>query len=92
MTKFYTPFQRETTDEERAQMDAETISLKLNRQERADLEEMKELLDIGGDSQIIKFLVDAGRNVIQGTLSVKQWRYLVSRRRVGYDGRKRRSH
>lgn len=89
------PYRRFTStklEEERETQDYETISLRLNREERSALEADKEILDVGGDSQIIKFLVDVGRNVVRSTFSERQLRYLVSRRRTGYDGRKRRSH
>ena len=86
------PFTTTKLQEERDAADAETISLRLNRVERADLEADKALLDIGGDSPAIKFLVDVGRNVVRTTFSEAQIKYLLSRRRIGYDGRKRRSH
>lgn len=79
------------TEEERAQDTSETISIKLNLQEREALEADKELLDIGPDSAAIKLLVEMGRKVLRDTFSEPNLRYLVSLKRVRYDGRKRRA-
>lgn len=77
-------------DEERAKDKFEVVGLKLSPTERAELEEIKELLDIQGDSQTLKFLARIGRQVVLTQFSRDDWRYLVSLKRQRYDGRKRR--
>lgn len=82
------PFTTKRLEEERALDTAETISLKLNLQERQDLEADKMLLDISGDSPAIKLLVNIGRKVLRDTFSEDSIKYLVSLKRTRYDGRK----
>lgn len=77
------------TDEERALDKHRIITLRLNEQEAAALEADMKLMDIGVDSAAIKLLVTIGRKVIQDQLGVDQIKYLVSRERTRYDGRKR---
>ncbi len=77
-------------DEERALQNSEVVGLKLNAEERALLERDKEILDIQGDSQTLKFLIETGRRVVYATFSEEQLQYLVSLKRNRYDGRKRR--
>lgn len=84
------PFTTTKLDEERALQESEVVGLKLNAEERAQLERDKEILDIQGDSQTLKFLIDTGRRVVYTTFSEEQLRYLVSLKRNRYDGRKRR--
>ncbi len=91
MTLQRPPFTSTRLEEERALDNAETISIKLNREERAELEQDKELLDIGPDGAAVKLLVEIGRKVLRNTFSDRSLRYLVSLKRVRYDGRKSRS-
>lgn len=79
------------TEEERALDSNDVVSLKLNAEERADLEADKQLLEIGGDSQAVKLLVRIGRKVLRTTFSERDLAYLVSLKRTRYDGRKRRN-
>ena len=79
------------TEEERATDRTETISLKLNLQEREELEADKELLDIGPDSAAIKMLAEIGRKVLRDTFSERHIRYIASLKRTRYDGRKKKS-
>jgi hypothetical protein len=83
-------FTTQRLDEERSLTESEVVGLKLNAQERAQLEYDKELLDIQGDSQTLKFLLEIGRRVVYQTFSAEQLQYLVSLKRNRYDGRKRR--
>lgn len=76
--------------EERDRDVYETISIKFNAQERADLEGAKKLLDIGPDSAVIKQLMAIGRKVIHDQFSPDFWRYINSQKRTRYDGRKAR--
>ena len=85
------PFTATRLEEDRQNDITETISLKLNIREREDLENDKELLDIGPDSAAIKLLMEIGRKVIRDTFSADRLRYLVSLKRVRYDARKRKS-
>ena len=84
------PFTRTRLDEERAKDRDEVITLKLNAEERAALEADKELLDAPGDGPVIKLLVEIGRKVLRETLTEERLRWLVSQKRVRYDGRKSR--
>jgi hypothetical protein len=84
----HTPFQTRRLEEERANDLTETVSLKLNLEERQALEADKELLDIGGDGPAIKMLLEIGRKVLRDTFSERHLRYLASLKRVRYDGRK----
>lgn len=83
------PFTTTRLEEERAQDKHRIITLRLNEQEAADLEADMRLMDIGVDSAALKLLVTIGRKVIQDQLGVDQIKYLVSRERTRYDGRKR---
>ena len=78
------------TEEERVLDQTRTLSLKLNKQEQADLEEDMRYLDMGVDSACLKFLVNVGRKVIRDQIPAEQMKYLLSRDRLRYDGRKRR--
>lgn len=91
MTIQRAPFTTTRTEEERAQDKTETISLKLNQEEREQLEELKELLDIGPDAPSIKMLMGIGRRVLLSHFSVSDLQYLVSLKRVRYDARKRKA-
>lgn len=84
------PFTTKLFEEERALLESEVVGLKLNAEERAMLEKDKEVLDIQGDSQTLKFLIETGRRVVYSTFSEEQLKYLVSLKRNRYDGRKRR--
>jgi hypothetical protein len=77
------------TEEERALDKHRIITLRLNEQEAADLETDMRLMDIGVDSAAIKLLVEIGRKVIQDQIGADHIKYLVSRERTRYDGRKR---
>ncbi len=78
------------TEEERSHDESEVVGLKLNREERSELEADKELLDIGGDGPALKLLIRIGRKVLRDTFSLDDLRYLVSQKRTRYDGRKKR--
>lgn len=83
-------FTRTRLDEERANDQSRTLSLKLNREEDAELEIDMRLLDIGVDSAAVKMLMGIGRKVIREQIPGAAIKYLVSRDRIRYDGRKRR--
>lgn len=83
------PFTPTRMQEERDQDEGRKVTLRLNKQENADLEADMTLLDMGVDSACIKFLVNIGRHVIHGQIGDEQLRYLVSQKRTRYDGRKR---
>lgn len=83
------PFTPTRLQEERDQDKAEVITLKLNRQERAELEQDKETCDIDQDGTMIKELVRLGRQVLRDQIGADFIKYLVSRRRTRYTGRKK---
>lgn len=84
------PFVAYRTDEEREADKSRTLSLKLNEHEDEELEKDMRLMDIGVDSSAVKLLMSIGRKVIREQIPESSIRYLVSPKRIRYDGRKRK--
>lgn len=80
------PFYPKNLEDEREQRDI--IGVSLNEKERAWLEEMKETLDMPGDSNTIKILAEVGSNVIRNSFSIDLMKRLVSKSRVRGEGKK----
>ncbi len=78
------PFRSYTTDEERAERPADKygrpISVRLNDEERAWLNEIKEDLGINSDSRALKVAAMAGKNVLQTMFTRKILRYLFKKK------------
>jgi len=74
------PFTRTKLDEEREE-EGETITVRLNEEERRLLEEIKEDLNIASDSKALKMSAFIGSNVLQGTFSRPVLRYLFKKER-----------
>ena len=89
MTTERQPFVTTRLAEERALDEFRVLSLKLNREEQAELEADMRLMDCGVDSQAIKHLVNIGREVLRRPEMRGLVEYLVSQKRTRYDGRKR---
>ncbi len=83
------PFTRTRLDEEKVNDRERVLSLKLNREEDAELEADMRLLDCGVDSKAIKLLVNIGREVIRRPEMKALLEYTASQKRTRYDGRKR---
>jgi len=79
------PFYTKNLLEEREMRDI--IGVSLNAKERAQLEEMKETLDMPGDSNTLKVLAEIGVNVIRNQISKDLMQRLVSKSRVRGEGR-----
>ena len=72
------PFYPKTLEEER---DRKVISISLNPNEQALLEEIKEDLNIATDGRAIKTAAFIGKNVLQGFFTRKFLKYLFSNER-----------
>ena len=60
---------------------ADTFTVRLNQQERAMLEEIKEDLNINSDSKALKFAAWIGKNVLHTVFSRKILRFLFDKDR-----------
>ncbi|MBI4140394.1 hypothetical protein HY485_01010 [Candidatus Woesearchaeota archaeon] len=58
------------------------ITLRLNDEERAQLNDVKETLQLDADGTALKIALDVAQNVILGTVGKKTMQYLCSQRRV----------
>jgi hypothetical protein len=63
----------------------ERITVRLNPEERAMLDEWKRIFDIQRDSTVLKRLAYCGANVIHGTLGKDFVRFLLKKDRARYD-------
>ena len=79
MTLEKEPFRAYTLEEERGV--GEIISVRLNAQERAILNEIKEDLNIRADSKALKIGAFVGLNVLHSLFSRKILRYLFKKER-----------
>ena len=79
MTLENTPFQKRHLDEENKQQD--TFTVRMNAEERAELEELKKDLNINSDSKALKMGATIGRNVLHSVFSAKLLRYLFKKDR-----------
>lgn len=84
------PFVVKTLDEEKPEKGSRVLGLKMNVEEDAELEMFMRLLDIGVDSACVKHLMKIGGKVVLSQIPEETWKYLMSRDRIRYDGRKRR--
>ena len=75
------PFQRTRLDEDKEQDTREVITISLNKDERAWLEEIKEDLNIKQDGKAIKTAAFIGRNVTQAIFTRKFLAYLFKKDR-----------
>ena len=76
-------------EEEKPKDKGRPLSIWLNLEEEAQLAKDMELMDIGVDAQAVKTLMEIGRNTIYNQVGADQIKYLVSRKRTRFDGRKR---
>lgn len=75
------PFRSYTLDSEKG-VQRDIISISLNPEERAWLEQFKAESRIPHDSKALKFLAELGFNVIHSTLGSKNIKYLASENRT----------
>ncbi|GEM_PF-4623649 len=71
------PFTPTRLEEERE----DVIAVRLNAEERALIEELKELLNIKQDSKALKMAALVGRNVLHGTFGPKFLKWLFKNER-----------
>lgn len=73
------PFVRQTLGDDPK---ADTFTVRLNPEERAMLEELKELLNVAQDSKALKIAARVGLNVLQRTFSKELLAYLFKKERT----------
>lgn len=73
------PFIRQTLGDDPK---ADTFTVRLNPEERAMLEELKELLNVAQDSKALKIAARVGLNVLQRTFSKELLAYLFKKERT----------
>ena len=71
------PFRTYTLEEDKEDL-GEVISLRINKEERALLEELKSLMNFTADAKAIKSSLVLAKNVIHGTFTAPFFRYLTS--------------
>ena len=65
------PFVNYTLEENKQETGSEVISLKLNKEERALIEDLKRLTNYSQDSKVIKIGLKVLKNVILGTFGAE---------------------
>ena len=75
------PFERTRLDEEKETDTREVITISLNKEERAWLEEIKEDLNIKQDGKALKQAAFIGKNVTQALFCRKFLAYLFKKER-----------
>ena len=75
------PFRSYTLDSDKG-VQRDIISISMNPEERAWLEQFKAESRIPHDSKALKFLAELGFNVIHSTLGSKNLKYLASENRT----------
>lgn len=83
------PFENYTLDEDKPKGKGRPLTIWLNDEEDAQLTKDMELLDMGVDAAAVKWLMGIGRDTVYGLIGTDRVRYLVSRKRTRFDGRKR---
>lgn len=68
------PFRKYNLEEDFTKKDV--FSVRVNKEERAIIEDIKEMLDIKSDSTALKFAAEVGRNVLLNTFGKDRLRYL----------------
>jgi hypothetical protein len=84
------PFEPEKLEEERALEKSWPISVRINEQEKAMIDKLRDLLDIEGDSKALKKGAEIGLNVLLGVFGEKMIKYLCEgnrERKSDYEGR-----
>jgi hypothetical protein len=69
------PFTRQTLEEEKR---PDTFTVRVNKEEREELEKWKKGLNCPFDSKVMKILSRVGWNVLHGDLGEEGMRYLFS--------------
>ena len=72
------PFEPQRLEEERAADKSWVITVRINEQEKAMIDKLREVLDVEGDSKALKKGAEIGLNVIQGVFGEKLAKYLCS--------------
>ncbi len=75
------PFVNYTLEEEKKPKQ-DIVAVRLNKEERAELEEFKEDLNINSDSKALKLGLKIGKNVLQATFTRPLLAYLFKKDRV----------
>jgi hypothetical protein len=76
------PFVNYTLEEDKVEGAVEVISLKINKQEREQIEQLKKLTNYGQDSKVIKLSMVIARNVILNNFGSDLFQKLTSTNRV----------
>ena len=76
------PFVNYTLDSERIDTDTETISMRLNKQEREQIERLKKLTNYEQDAKVIKLSMIVCENVILGLFGNELFKKLTSTNRT----------
>ena len=76
------PFVNYTLEEDKQDKEVETISLKINKQEREQIEQLKKLTNYGQDSKVIKLSMVIARNVILNNFGSDLFQKLTSTSRT----------
>ena len=85
------PFTATRTEEERAKDKGRHMTIRLNAEEAAWLEEVKEVLDTESDGATMKLCAALGWRVLQNDLGADTLRWLSRRDRSRYWGEKKPS-
>jgi len=75
------PFVRYKLEEEKEQEEGEVFSVRLNKEEREWLNEIKEDLNIAQDGKALKTAAFIGKNVLQALFSKKILKYMFKNER-----------
>jgi hypothetical protein len=86
MTLTKEPFRLYNTDKKEK---ADIISVRISKEERETLEELKEILDINSDAKALKFSAFIGRNVVFSIFGRKMATFLFKEDRLRYSGKRK---
>lgn len=78
MTLEKKPFVSYTLDEDKKEESSEVLTIRINKDERALIDELKALMNFNNDAKAIKAGMQIAKNIIHGTFGAVFFRYLTS--------------
>lgn len=72
------PFVNYTLDEDKTEQNSETLTIRINKEERILIDELKALLNFTQDAKVIKIALQTQINVVHSTFGAPNLRYISS--------------
>jgi ribosomal protein L14E/L6E/L27E len=85
------PFTKKYLDEEKEETGSETLTIRLNPDNRSSLEELKYVLNENKDATAIKIALEYCKNELLNKLRADSWNKITSQTRRKYDLKKPKS-